>query len=165
MSTSGLRRGSQKPHPRREFTTDEDTLLSDLVEKYGADAWQQLSRFMPGRNSRQCRDRWTNFLSPHIIRNPWSPDEEIMLSQKFAEFGHSWKKITACFDGRSEVNVKSHWLLMQRRRERNVIHAAQLRFLGQIVPKVIQEPVFEHEAMTFSNENHGDCDLDPWPGW
>jgi hypothetical protein len=128
---SGLRRGSQSPHPRSKFTFEEDERLLNLVKQHGSDEWQQISRLMPGRNSRQCRDRWTNFLSPDITKNPWTEQEEVLLFQKIAELGNSWKKIALFFPGRSEVSVKSHWQLMQRRVEREIIQTTQMHLLGQ----------------------------------
>jgi hypothetical protein len=125
MSLVGLRTGSQCPHPKNKFTPEEDSHLVELVEQFGIDSWPQLSRHMPGRNSRQCRDRWMNYLSPDICKGPWTDAEEALLCQKIAQFGHSWKRIASCFNGRSEVNVKSHWNQIQRKVQRDIIKAVR----------------------------------------
>jgi hypothetical protein len=129
MSVIGLKRGSQYPHPKSKFTPEEDNHLVELVEQFGLDSWPQLSRRMPGRNSRQCRDRWVNYLSPDICKGPWCAAEETLLCEKIIEFGHSWKKIAYFFKGRSEVNVKSHWNRMQRRALQNLLEAGRNRLI------------------------------------
>jgi hypothetical protein len=73
---------------------------------------------MPGRNARQCHDRWLSYLSPEIGNGPWSPEEEQLLIRKYEEFGAAWKHIATFFVSRTDINVKSRWLLIQRRMRR-----------------------------------------------
>ena len=58
---------AKKTHPRAKFTKEEDEMLKNLVENFGDNNWQVISSKMPGRNSRQCRERWQNYLSPDVI--------------------------------------------------------------------------------------------------
>jgi hypothetical protein len=104
-----------KPHPKTKFSTEEDELLVSVVRQHGSSDWHRAAQFVPGRNARQCRDRWVNYLSPEVGNGPWSPDEEILLIQKHEELGAAWKHIASFFVGRTDINVKSRWLLMQRR--------------------------------------------------
>jgi hypothetical protein len=122
---------------------------------YGSDAWQQLARHMPGRNSRQCRDRWTNFLSPDIVKTPWSEEEETVLCQKVMQLGRAWKRIALHFPGRSEVNVKSHWQVMQRRFERDIVNGGQTASQRQ-VPTIDVAPCF------LTGEDGLDRNFDSW---
>jgi hypothetical protein len=115
MQIAGLRTGSQSPHPRSLFSPAEDELLARLVAHMGRDNWRQVASHLPGRNARQCRDRWENFLSPGVTNAPWADDEEALLRGKVAELGNRWKLIATFFRARSDVNVKNHWQRMQRR--------------------------------------------------
>jgi hypothetical protein len=99
------------------------------------------------------------------VRDPWTKEEEALLLAKAAQLGKAWKRIASFFTGRSEVSVKSHWQVMQRRTERELMHAAQIHLLGAIMPQVTQETEMQWEPGVFPTEGHCDCDLDPWFGW
>ena len=100
---------------RSKFTHEEDEKLKQLVENLGNDDWVSISNKMSGRNPRQCRDRWNNYLSPNVVNGPWTKEEEQLLQEKFEEFGPSWKCIATFFPTRTAINVKSRFNLMQRR--------------------------------------------------
>lgn len=62
---------------RMRFRPDEDIILTHLVCRYGLDSWRRVAAAMPGRNYRQCRDRWNHYLSKPKPPNPtvtgWQP--------------------------------------------------------------------------------------------
>jgi len=68
------------------WTYEEDNLLKVLVGERGQKQWQdianEINRRMNGlskRQGKQCRERWINFLSPDIKREPWSAQEDLKL--------------------------------------------------------------------------------------
>jgi hypothetical protein len=89
---------------------------------------------MRGRNARQCRDRWCNFLSPNIVNSAWSNEAEKLLRHVFRTFGNAWKQISRFFPGRTEINVKSHWQVMQCRLKREFGDADQARVASERKP-------------------------------
>ncbi|OHT05631.1 hypothetical protein TRFO_26508 [Tritrichomonas foetus] len=105
----------KKAHPRSKFTPEEDEVLKSLVTRLGTNDWQTISHQMGGRNARQCRDRWQNYLCPDVVNGPWSDEEEELLVQKFQELGPSWKQIASFFPTRTDINIKSRWHLRERR--------------------------------------------------
>jgi hypothetical protein len=70
---------------------------------------------MSDRNSRQCKERWFNFLSPDVVNGSWMEEEEILLRTLRQNLGNSWKLIATHFPGRTAINIKSHWQVMQRK--------------------------------------------------
>ena len=64
---------------------------------------------MQTRNARQCKDRYTNYLSPQINLNPWSQEEDDLLIKKVNELGNKWVKISKFFIGRSDNSIKNRW--------------------------------------------------------
>ena len=64
------------------FSNEEDKKLKELVNKHGDKDWIIISSYMPGRNSRQCRERWNNYLS-QLEYAAWTGQEEKRLSTKF----------------------------------------------------------------------------------
>ena len=106
---------TKKKHPRVPFSKEEDNVLTKLVEKYGTVNWAFISKQIKGRNARQCRDRWSNYLSPEVANKPWTPEEEEFLVKKYEEIGPCWKQIATFFPTRTDINIKSRWNLRERR--------------------------------------------------
>lgn len=107
------KRPSYKPHSK--FCEDEDKRLRELVAQYGDNSWIQIASQMPGRNSRQCRERWMNYLSPHLNVNDWTPEEDDMLLEKHKEYGTSWVRICKFFEGRTDQMCKNRFFLLKRK--------------------------------------------------
>ena len=107
---------TSKPHPKAKFTKEEDAMLSSIVSQMnGKIYWQEVSNQMPGRNQRQCKERWENYLSPNVNRTPFTPNEDILLLEKFNEYGTKWVLISKFFNNRSDTSIKSRYLVLKRR--------------------------------------------------
>jgi hypothetical protein len=106
---------SQRPGRKLKFTTAEDSQLVDLVRQWGDSDWSAIACSLPGRNPRQCRERWRHYLSPNVLLAPFSAREDALLLQKFEEFGRKWKAIAAFFPGRTDIALKNRYLLLVRR--------------------------------------------------
>ena len=114
MSHRKERKGSFRG-PKNKFTIEEDEKLKSLVKKYGENKWDEISNEMPGRNLRQCKDRWMYYLSPNVNTAPWSNEEEQKLIQLVKEIGPYWVKIAALFDRRTDTQIKNKWNVLKRR--------------------------------------------------
>jgi hypothetical protein len=110
---------------RLPFTSQEDELLRTLVSCHKSD-WRRIAKEMPDRSVRQVRERWTNYLAEDVVMRAWNEKEDELLRMKVGELGHRWKHISEFFEGRSEVNVKSRWRLLERRRVRYAGNATSL---------------------------------------
>jgi hypothetical protein len=106
----------RKRKKRCSFTPDEDDRLRELVEKYGTHDWTRVASKIRRRDPRQCRERWTNYLSPSVINGPWTVEEDELLAEKVAEFGRKWQHVAGFFQGRTDINVKNHWNHLQKLR-------------------------------------------------
>jgi hypothetical protein len=94
---------------RRKFTADEDMQLRSLVEQLGSKSWEEISRFLPDRSARQCRDRYKNYLVDSLMVAPWTPEEDALVVKKFHQIGPKWVEIGKLLSGRSGNNVKNRW--------------------------------------------------------
>ena len=119
----------KKRAARNTFSIEEDKKLNDLVARYGMD-WRQIATYMPGRNARQVKERWRNYLSSDVEYRPWTSDEDDLLCEKYREFGPRWKEISRFFEKRTEVHVKNRWRLLQR---------AELRKARQCCKQLLKE--------------------------
>ena len=107
---------SGKSHKRVNFTKEEDDKLKQLVSQFGeTNNWKKISDMFPNRNIRQVKDRWTNYLSPNVINRPWNSQEDFLLIQSIQRFGRKWKTITQFFPGRTDIQIKSRFNVLQRK--------------------------------------------------
>ena len=106
-----------RAHPKVKFTVEEDEKLKEIVHKYGSSDWELISSKMPGRNVRQCKERWQNYLSPDVNNSPWTQEDDDLLIAKHAELGAKWVKIASFFVGRSDTSIKNRWMVLQRRNQ------------------------------------------------
>jgi hypothetical protein len=127
----------------RKFTSEEDQRLSALVEQYGRDRWSIISRMMPNRNARQCRERWTNYLQPHLRIGAWTPNEDQMLEAKFAQYGTKWNKISKFFINRSPLSLRNRHMVLTRQRRKAWTHSNEATL---IVPLRKNEPPPRNQA-------------------
>jgi hypothetical protein len=75
----------------------------------GTTSWEAVSRFMPTRTARQCRDRYKNYLVDDLVCDAWSPEEDALIVKKFQEIGPKWVEIAKLLNGRSGNHVKNRW--------------------------------------------------------
>jgi hypothetical protein len=104
----------QSPIRKVKFTGAEDLRLIELVNRFGCADWKLITNHMKNRSVRQCRERWRHYLSPFVSHQPWTAAEDALLRQKVSDFGTKWIQITQFFPARTTVNLKNHWLAINR---------------------------------------------------
>ena len=94
---------TKKKIKRNRFTEEEDNKLRDLHQQYGSN-WELIAELMPGRNERQCRERFNKYLEKQVS---FTPEEDTLLSNLFEKF-HNYKKIVKYFHGRTAYQLAMH---------------------------------------------------------
>lgn len=129
---------------KRKFTPEEDEKIKQLVEHYGIRSWKYIAEHMEGRTVRQIRERYCNYLQPHLQMKPWSDEEDNLLTQKYYELGSRWVEIAAFFPGRTDVHLKNRMKLLLRRFNRisslNIPILQKHKIQPFILPKIEKRP-------------------------
>jgi hypothetical protein len=105
---------------RVRFGESEDALLRALVLQYGLHGWREIAKHFPGRNVRQCRDRWKHYLSGSLAGASWSAEADEFLMSMVGNFGRNWKRIAAFFPDKSENEVHTRHTFISRADEHQV---------------------------------------------
>ena len=99
----------------RRFTQEEDDQLKELVKLYGESNWIMISCKMEHRNSRQCKDRWEEYLSPTTNRTPWSKEEELRLMTLVSQYGKKWLFLSKFFDRRPDSQIRNKFKTIEHK--------------------------------------------------
>ncbi|KAF9952358.1 hypothetical protein BGZ72_006333 [Mortierella alpina] len=95
------------------WTEEEDHLLRTGVQMFKGQ-WSKIAERIPGRTDDQCAKRWRESLDPLIDRAAWTSEDDILLLQRFEEFGSQWQKIALAFPGRPGLHCRNRWRKIQR---------------------------------------------------
>jgi hypothetical protein len=99
---------------KRKWTQEEDQLLCQGYDIYGAKDWENISKYVKSRNGKQCRERYLSQFAPGLSLVVWSKAEDDILIDQQKIYGNKWKVISTFLPGRSFIDVKNRWCKFQR---------------------------------------------------
>lgn len=108
----------EKKKGPRFWTEVEDKLLLDAIAKSpNPIEWPSIALKVPGRNQKQCRERYLNHLNPNIRTGDWSPKEDAVIIMLEKSEGKTWRLFTKIptLDGRTDNSIKNRFNHLNRR--------------------------------------------------
>ncbi|MDR0661874.1 MAG: hypothetical protein LBF76_00590 [Holosporales bacterium] len=103
----------------QKFTPEEDGRIIQAKKDNPNANWREIGEIAHiGRDPNRIRERWGNYLIPGLYQRPWTAEEDQALRDAYSRVGPKWTAISPFFPGRSGVNVKNRWRLLERNRER-----------------------------------------------
>ena len=91
------------------WTDEEDAILKNWVVQNGPNKWSNCAKIIPGRNCKQCRERWFNHVDPNVKKGGWSLEEDAIIFNFFQTFGAKWAFISKLIPGRTENSIKNRF--------------------------------------------------------
>jgi hypothetical protein len=109
---------AKRPGLKKGFwTSDEDSILREIVsaglqtgDVKHTGSWAKVAIRIPGRTSKQCRERWFHYLDPSINRGPFIATEDQLILEQHRVHGNKWSKIAQCCANRTSEAIKTRCL-------------------------------------------------------
>lgn len=157
-SNESSNQNSSENKKRKYFTEEEDQLLIAAAISYNQSSWNTISQCIPGKTSKQCRDRWMNYLRPSLKFDPWTNQEDSLLISLVNIHGTHWTKMKQYFPGRSTNSIKNRWYWLIK----NKVGIFQIdNFKGQMIQE--SNDIFTQHInnnISHSNDNIFDIHID-----
>jgi hypothetical protein len=123
--TSPLRTNMQKSTPRHWKRQEDALLLRAVAQSLIPVKWNYISRGVPNRTGKQCRERYLNHLSPNVKVENWSPVEDATLCRMYNSLGPKWSEICRKLPGRSDNSCKNRHHYYYNQLEKHVASLAK----------------------------------------
>lgn len=115
---SKKRLAKRTKRPKNIWGPEEDQKLLELIDVYGPSKWSTIAASMPGREGKQCRERWHNHLNPAILKEQWTESEDLRLFLLYKLYGSKWSVLSFMFNGRTDNSIKNHWNSIMKKKVR-----------------------------------------------
>ena len=110
-----------KNSPRQMWNIIEDKLLMEILNSPLKMTWNQIAIELHNRypesfkSSKQCRERFRNYLDPEIKPKVWTKSEKLIFVLLHKQYGNHWGQIAKYYKGRSDISIKNRFYMCIRK--------------------------------------------------
>lgn len=107
---------------RQRWQPEEDDLLRNYVQEFGAKDWGKVSERTGNaldRDAKSCMERWKNYLKPGIKKTPLTQEEKNLVISLQEKYGNKWKKIAAEVPGRTAKRLGKWWEVYKEKEKKD----------------------------------------------
>lgn len=98
----------------RPWSSQEDSTLLGLVEKFGDKDWNRIANYLPMRTNKSCRERYTMRLRfERRAIGKWRRREDENLLSAVERFGTNWSLISSHFPDRNSQQLRNRYELIK----------------------------------------------------
>lgn len=136
------------------WTSEEDHILINWVKTHGQTEFHTCNNVIPGRTSKQCRERWFNVLNPKVLKGDWTLNEDYLVFKLFTAYGGKWVKFVPFFNGlRAENSIKNRFYSTIRRFNTTLKKKKETESLEEkdkisLIYKSLQEQIVQENKLT-----------------
>jgi hypothetical protein len=105
---------------KSRFSKQEDDQIKALVLLFGHH-WAIIADQMKGRNSKQIRERYVNYLDEKNLNKSWSKEDDSLLLKLFNQFGSKWNDFKNYFPGETGVHLKNRFHVLNGKKKYHLI--------------------------------------------
>ena len=92
-----------------KFTAEEDDKVAELVARYGEGSWSLIAQQMEGRNRKQIRGRYMQYIKPKLISPEFNAEEDTRIMDMVRRHGRKWHLIAKSLKRHTAETIKSHY--------------------------------------------------------
>jgi hypothetical protein len=149
---------------RSQFSAEEDAMLYKIVPDHLCRGWDVIAQFLPGRNARQCRERWKHYLSCGTTSAPWSLEEDQIVFEKISSWRPKWARVAEFLGNRTDIEVKMWWLkkfnhvlpmIPKSARGRSVTQGERPPPTNGVVAPSLEEHISLHQLLLTATQGGG----------
>ena len=98
-----------------KWLEEEDKRLVMGVAFFGCRGWNEVARCVRTKTDVQCRERWTNVLSPNVRQGAWTKEEDALLLGAVEKYGvGKWALVARAIPNRTDNHCWRRWKELKR---------------------------------------------------
>ena len=133
------------------WTPEEDNKLISLHNTHSQLNWTEISRLFIGRNGKQCRERYVNYLDPSLKHGPLTEDEKKIIESNYP----TQKIIDIAKSLNRSHNVTKNYVYnhILKRQSKSITNTSLDEYINDSIIITYRSSMIFHRTHTFFNKS------------
>lgn len=134
--------GKEKKVGRKKiYTIEDERKILELVNMYGEKNWSIIAKYMPGKDRKQLRDHYINFLKKEQRTAGFSLEEDSHVLTMVSKLGRKWQKIADTLPGRTPIMIKNRFntklkKILEKEKEESTGNGIEMGFKAKVAEDI-----------------------------